>query len=469
MPAAGAYGLRLVAAALLLLGAAGGLVFWRLERPAELERYHFNKALYTSLVDSVAFEHCKDPVFEKELGYCRQHEELKARLEQFFERAGNSVHDQRLWTPLGSFCFVVNLGSTVGYATQGAPQTPHGQAAAVVFGLIAIPLFGCVFILTANHLLQQAIALEERLLGPPAGKEAARSRTLCLAGVLLLALWPGVALLFSLLEGWEFSRSLFFCFVTFSMVGFGNDVPSTAAGRIVGVVYMYLVPAAAAGIVMRLSSLRDSEVKPLLVSRLTARPWNCLAAVAALCLLGALVFPELEREEELERYERARRMYEDLNALARFSGCDTELIRHMPFCENAESFRMSLVPFFGPDTSNSMVDREAWTPFGSAQFVLSLASTVGYGAHVPHTRSGKVATVLFGLVAVPVFLRYALEMASLIRETVEDWARRTRGGGGGAGSAAAGSGRDRFLLFLPIDASARRQRGEGDRKPPLRS
>ncbi|CAK0804688.1 unnamed protein product, partial [Prorocentrum cordatum] len=191
---------------------------------------------------------------------------------------------------------------------------------------------------------------------------------------------------------------------------------------------------------MRFNSLRAVEVKPLLLTTSTSRPWGCLAAVAAACLLGALVFPGLEREEELQRYERARRMYEDLNALARFGGCDERLLRRLPFCENAASFRSRLTPFFGPDTGNSMVDREAWTPFGSAQFALSLASTVGYGAHVPHTRWGKAATVLLGLAAVPAFVRYALGVASLLREAARGWAHRACGRGAGARGTGAAAG-----------------------------
>jgi len=157
---------------------------------------------------------------------------------------------------------------------------------------------------------------------------------------------------------------------------------------------------------------------------------TCLVAVVFLCSIGALVFPPLERAAELQRYSRSRRVFDDLNALAEFKGCDQEFIRNMDFCRNVGWFREHLRAFFGPDTPNSFVDREHWTPLGSASFMLSVASTVGYGPQSPHTREGKVATVLLGLLVVPLFWYCMLVWGSSFRSAVQTLAHKAKSGSG---------------------------------------
>lgn len=399
---------------LLVVACVGSYVFWSLERVAELQRYEYNRALYTSLTESVDFEHCHIPEF-RDVGFCRRHRELEDRLEEFFHHGGNSIEDQELWTRTGSFFFVINLGSTVGYANQGAPHTPSGRLAAIIFGIITIPLFGCAFILASKYMVQAAEVVFQPFIGPGGSPELERSRMFRLTVILIVLLWPGAAMVFKLLEGWSFARSLFFCFVTFTMVGLGDDVPSTLVGRAVCILYTYTTLGLSVGILRKLS-IEGTEETPLFNTRAAQylrKPWVCLLGVAILCLCGALFFPHLEREEELRRYERNRRMYNDLYNLAHFSGCDKEFVRNLDFCKNADSFRKGLKPFFGPDTPNSMVDRQIWTEAGSSLFVLSLSSTVGYGAHNPHTRAGKIATVIFGLVAFPLFLQYVVASAEI--------------------------------------------------------
>jgi len=146
--------------------------------------------------------------------------------------------------------------------------------------------------------------------------------------------------------------------------------------------------------------------------------------VMAFCLCGGFVFPALERKSELGRYERARSLFADLNALAEFKGCTGEVISHMDFCRNIHWFREHLVAFFGPDTSNSMVDRGHWTPTGSALFALSVASTIGYGAQSPHTHEGKVATVVFVALAVPAFACCAIIASSYLRAMARRWSEK---------------------------------------------
>lgn len=432
--AARSHALAAVAAAALLLGCAGGCVFRWLERDAELSRYALNRAIYTSLVESVDFEHCHDIAF-KNIGYCKQHAELELRLRTFFERAGNSVADLCLWTWLGSFFFVFNLSSTVGYATQGAPATAGGQLAAVLFGLAGVPLFGCAVVLASGPLASGATATL-RGCRPLAINAGVRPRTLQAAACVLLVglLWFGAALLFQVMEGWSYPRALFFCFMTISTVGIGADVPATPAGRALCMVYIFLALGTSWGL-LRLASRRAGEDSIFAVvlnkgsdeRHVQARQrllLACSMVLLLLCLGGGLVFPKFERAIELGRYDKSRDLFADLNALAKFKGCDEEVVGRMDFCRNVRWFREHLVAFFGPHTVNSMVDRGHWTVMGSFAFALSVASTIGYGTQSPQTREGKVVTVVFGALAIPAFACCAFICASNLRATARRWCEK---------------------------------------------
>lgn len=294
--------------------------------------------------------------------------------------------------------------------------------AAILFGIVTIPLFGCILVLAGDFALRTA----ERMLCFPMPRGAAeleRWHVLRLIVVLVAVLWLGVAGLFSLMEGWSYARSLFFCFVTLSTVGFGTDVPTTPASRIVCILYIYLSLSLVAGIMQRLAQSGLDEVESPIAPghsvKRTLSPAVCLCVIAGLCGIGAVVFPFLERDAELARYARAREMYKDLLGLSSFSGCDNEMVAQLDFCKNREYFRRSLKPFFGPDTPNCMVDLGQWTPFGSAGFMLSLSSTVGYGAHNPHTKEGKIATVILGALSIPFFIKYMFGAAEFFTRFAE--------------------------------------------------
>jgi len=421
--------LRVTVAVLLVLAVIGGFVFCGLERGAELERIALNKALYRALTESVDFKHCHDPVFKKTLGFCRDHEELEQRLEQFFDRAGNSLVDTRYWTWFGGFFFVMKLASTVGYASQGAPQTDSGQVAAIVFGFLVIPVFGYAIILSAGSLLAAANRIVGRCFWPAHVEEPTTKHLVLLGAMLLMVLWFGGAFVFSLLEGWSYPQSFYFCFMTLSTVGFGKRAPTTLASRAFFPVYIFLALSFLAAFFRQVRKQDVEENMPLVgkVRRKVLGPWACLAWLVVFCILAALLFPLLEREEELNRYRRAQRMYEDLNNLATFDSCDKESVKHMSFCKNAKWFREKLKAFFGPDTPNAREDQKLWTTSGSLLFVLSLASTVGYGAQAPHTLQCKLATIVVGCLVIPLFWTCVWRISSEIGRAAERAYRQATG------------------------------------------
>eukprot|EP00746_Dinoflagellata_sp_MGD_P082657 gnl/MRDRNA2_/MRDRNA2_32831_c0_seq1.p2 gnl/MRDRNA2_/MRDRNA2_32831_c0~~gnl/MRDRNA2_/MRDRNA2_32831_c0_seq1.p2 ORF type:complete len:227 (+),score=35.71 gnl/MRDRNA2_/MRDRNA2_32831_c0_seq1:1084-1764(+) len=112
-------------------------------------------------------------------------------------------------------------------------------------------------------------------------------------------------------------------------------------------------------------------------------------------------------------------MFEQLKSLAEWSGCKNAFFSDLPMCANQEEFQLEIKRFFGPGTPNSLVDEKHWTPLGSALFLLSLASTVGYGAQAPYTDSGKLATVLMGLIAIPIFGIAILQWTKFIWKRAE--------------------------------------------------
>jgi len=424
-----------VAFALLALAFVGGFAFSWLERESELHRYELNRAIYDSLAGSTDFEYCHHPAF-KDVGYCKRHEKLEWQLRLFLDNSGNSLTDREQWTFIGSFFFVLNLASTVGYATQGGPATTGGKFFAVIFGIIGIPLFGCSLLIASSWLLHGAKVAFGRLLGPLGGPEFHRMQLLRLAAILGVLLWFGTALLFSLLEGWSYARSVFFCFMTFSTVGIGADVPDTIVGRIAAVAYVYLTLSLSLGLIRSFNRRRHGEQSPLnpgpevnTHGREPKVALACFVFVVFLCVCGGLILPSLERHSELHRYERARNIYEGLTEMAEFKGCDDKFIKGMDFCKNVPVFKQRLHRYFGPNSPNSMVDRRHWTGLGSASFVFSLASTIGYGSQTPHTREGQVATVLLGMLVVPLFWYCMLVWGASFRWYVHSfvekaWTRR---------------------------------------------
>lgn len=406
-------------ASLILLGSVGGIVFWSLERGPELQRYKLSKALYHALTDSVDFKHCHEPAFQG-LTYCQNHEKLEDQLKVFFQRSGNSFVDREHWTLIGSFFFVVKLASTVGYGSEGGPATSGGKFAAMAFGLLVIPLFGYALLLSASSLLMCAHHTFRCCISTK-DEEPSLQRLVVLGLVLLIFFWFGGALLFFLLEDWSYPSSLYFCFITLSTVGFGKEQPSTTLSRFLFIPYIFLALGISTGLLKH--TAHRLEEAPLLGERAPRgsllKILGALLALASILAVGAVVFPALEREVELDMLARNRFLFEQLKSLAEWSGCKDPFFNDLPMCANQDQFQLEIRRFFGPGTPNSLIDEKHWTPLGSALFLLSLASTVGYGAQAPYTDHGKLATVLMGLIAIPVFGYAILQWTKFIWKRAE--------------------------------------------------
>ncbi|XP_074536577.1 potassium channel, subfamily K, member 13-like [Halichoeres trimaculatus] len=205
---------------------AGAAIFSSLERPAELQAH---KLWETRLKD-----------FSKDHNVSC--EDLKSLLRQYEEARTAGIRTERgraLWDIPGAFYFVGTVVSTIGFGVT-APSTVTGKILLVFYGLL-----GCsAAILFFNLFLERVITLLSFLIlwcqRQRKGPDRLDSRTsdlisseewkpsvyqvtlILFVAVLLVAC--GAASLYSAMEGWSYLESLYFCFVAFSTVGFGDFV-----------------------------------------------------------------------------------------------------------------------------------------------------------------------------------------------------------------------------------------------------
>ncbi|KAM9852828.1 potassium channel subfamily K member 13 [Aulostomus maculatus] len=206
---------------------AGAAMFSALERSAELQA----QQLWAKRLSDFGYEHnisCED---------------LKSLLRHYEEArtAGiRTVPGRALWDFPGSFYFVGTVLSTIGFGVS-APSTLTGKVLLVFYGLL-----GCsATILFFNLFLERVITLlsllmfwchkKRRLQGRQEGRDnegdegreewkpsVSQVMLVLFAAVLVVAC--GAASLYSAMEGWSYMESLYFCFVAFSTVGFGDLV-----------------------------------------------------------------------------------------------------------------------------------------------------------------------------------------------------------------------------------------------------
>ncbi|XP_032365611.1 potassium channel subfamily K member 13 [Etheostoma spectabile] len=205
---------------------AGAAIFSSLERPAELKAHQ----LWERRLRDFSQEHS--------ISY----EDLKSLLHHYEEARAAGVRTEQgraLWDIPGAFYFVGTVVSTIGFGVT-APSTVTGKVLLVFYGLMgcsATILFFNLFLERVITLLSLLIFWCRRKRIGHSGQEGRGSEdnrkeewkpsvyqvTLVLfVAVLLVAC--SAASLYSAMEGWTYMESLYFCFVAFSTVGFGDFV-----------------------------------------------------------------------------------------------------------------------------------------------------------------------------------------------------------------------------------------------------
>ncbi|XP_006926650.1 potassium channel subfamily K member 17 [Pteropus alecto] len=136
----------------------------------------------------------------------------------------NNITSMERWELMGSFFFSVSTITTIGYGNL-SPRTIAARLFCIFFALVGIPLN--LFVLNhLGHLMEQGVHSCTRRLGgawqDPVKARWLASSSALLSGLLLFLLLP--PLLFSHMEGWNYTEGFYFAFVTLSTVGFGDYV-----------------------------------------------------------------------------------------------------------------------------------------------------------------------------------------------------------------------------------------------------
>uniref|UniRef100_A0A4W5LQ17 Potassium channel, subfamily K, member 12 like n=1 Tax=Hucho hucho TaxID=62062 RepID=A0A4W5LQ17_9TELE len=224
----------LLAGLILLYLLCGAAVFSALERPSELRA----RLLWDQQLANFTLSH------QVSLGA------LHVLLRQYEEANGAGIRVDALrprWDFSGAFYFVGTVVSTIGFGMT-TPATIPGKIFLIFYGLI-----GCAAtILFFNLFLERIITMlayimrwchERRMgrlgVGPVSGVGETRSEEDSLEGwkpsVYYVMLILGVASvliacsassLYCSMEDWSYMDSLYFCFVAFSTIGFGDLVSS---------------------------------------------------------------------------------------------------------------------------------------------------------------------------------------------------------------------------------------------------
>uniref|UniRef100_A0AAY4AA28 Potassium channel domain-containing protein n=1 Tax=Denticeps clupeoides TaxID=299321 RepID=A0AAY4AA28_9TELE len=220
----------LLAALILLYLLCGAAVFSALERPSELQARH----RWAEQLDNFTRQHHI------------QMDALRVLLRQYEEAnvAGIRLHGFRpRWDFSGAFYFVGTVVSTIGFGMT-TPATIAGKMFLIFYGLI-----GCAAtILFFNLFLERIITMlayimrwchERQLRHSGIGRDNSRSEddslegwkpsvyyVMLILGVAAVLIACSASALYSTMEDWDYFESLYFCFVAFSTIGFGDLVSS---------------------------------------------------------------------------------------------------------------------------------------------------------------------------------------------------------------------------------------------------
>ncbi|XP_070589736.1 potassium channel subfamily K member 13 [Erythrolamprus reginae] len=214
----------------LLYMCFGAIIFSDIERYSELDALQKwqIKIENFSLKYNMALAELKNFLFEYEAAYV----------------VGVRTNETRpMWDLVGAFYFVCTVVSTVGFG-RTVPSTTTGKLFLILYGP-----FGCAAsALFLNLFLERLITFvghviktyHERRLKRKLARDGQQAgivkideladwkpsvyHVLVLSGLVSVIVSCVASVMFSATEGWSYSDSLYYCFVTFSTIGFGDMV-----------------------------------------------------------------------------------------------------------------------------------------------------------------------------------------------------------------------------------------------------
>ena len=109
-----------------------------------------------------------------------------------------------------------------------SPETAGGKIFCMIFALFGIPLNIMIVKLVGDRivaLIQLTLrSIEQRCFAKEVTKLHSKTVTVILCLMVIMLLLGGI--LYNLTEPWTFLDGLYFCFVTFTTIGFGDLVPN---------------------------------------------------------------------------------------------------------------------------------------------------------------------------------------------------------------------------------------------------
>merc|ERR1719427_1470440 len=181
-------------------------------------------------------------------------EVIKKALE--YQRSGIKIFNetvvcQKAWDFQSCLFFAGTIITTIGYG-HIIPSNGASRAFTVIYALIGIPIFtimfGAIGDLFSKYMDIFMKYLEKnvkspKLRGKKLNKQKFHAWMLAFVfgsiGFLLLSLIP--AIIFTKVEGWHVSESLYFTIITLTTIGFGDYVPGSDSSRDYVVVYRTMV------------------------------------------------------------------------------------------------------------------------------------------------------------------------------------------------------------------------------------
>ncbi|KAM8834263.1 potassium channel, subfamily K, member 16-like [Synchiropus picturatus] len=220
---------RLKVPSILLLGLVygayvliGGVVFWQLE--GDLNQRDINRILAN-----------KREVLTTYSCLNQNGLEAVAQVVQDASKVGLSLRGNRttdgFWKFTSSAVFAATVVTTIGYGNI-SPSSTAGQIFCVFFALFGIPLNVVVLNKVGKYMLALGRTIAEFLekrTGRPKCTRFLVHLVSFLCGVVLFFIVP--MLVFQTYEGWTYSQTIYYCFITLSTIGFGDFVADNNPDR----------------------------------------------------------------------------------------------------------------------------------------------------------------------------------------------------------------------------------------------
>jgi len=219
----------------LLLGA---LVFYVLEFSEAQNQCDKAKSFFMKLNQTYSYENLTDMI-----------EEIYKFHQYGIQFRDGEVLCQENWDYSSCIFFAGTIITTIGYGHL-VPSTPQSKAFCVVFALIGIPIFTIMFSALGDifgHYMQLFMNRMERWSDNKDGfnKKKKKKHAWILLfvfgslGFILFCLFPSI--IFSSVEKWNLSDSLYFTIITLTTVGFGDFVPGSQTTEVYRPIYRIMV------------------------------------------------------------------------------------------------------------------------------------------------------------------------------------------------------------------------------------